>query len=312
MKRYRTLFFGTPEFVIPVVKFLYENEELLGVVTQPDKPKGRGLALSPSPVKAWAKVLGLKVFEPQKLKDPLFLTALKELSPDLIVVFAYGKILPKEVLEIPQEGCWNIHLSLLPKYRGASPVQWALLEGEKKTGVTIMLMDEGMDTGPILLQKECPISEEDHAETLLMKLSELSVFALKEALELWKEGKLKPQPQSEEGASYAPLIKKEDGFFTFEEPGERIVRKLRAFYPWPGIFTKYKGKILKVHSARVIPFEGEAVPGKVLKVDKEGIVVATSEGALLLKEVQLEGKKRVSGYEFALGQRIKPGDLLTS
>ncbi|MEZ0344528.1 MAG: methionyl-tRNA formyltransferase [Caldimicrobium sp.] len=312
MKKYRTLFFGTPEFVIPVLDFLYQNEELIGVVTQPDKPKGRGLSLSPSPVKVWALGRRLKVFEPQKLKDSLFLSTLKELSPDLIVVFAYGKILPKEVLDIPKEGCWNIHLSLLPKYRGASPVQWALLEGEKETGVTIMLMDEGMDTGPILLQKRLLIEEEDNAQTLLQKLSELSVPALKEALDLWKEGKLKPEPQSNEGVSYAPLIKKEDGFFTFEEPAELIVRKLKAFYPWPGIFTKYKGKLLKLYSAKVVSFEGEAKPGEVLKIDKEGILVATSRNALLLKEVQLEGKKRVSGFEFALGQRLKPGDLLTS
>ncbi len=311
MKRYKTLFFGTPEFVIPVLEFLYHNEDLIGVVTQPDKPKGRGLSLCPSPVKIWALEKGLKVFEPQKLKDPAFLSTLKELSPDLIVVFAYGKILPKEVLEIPKEGCWNIHLSLLPKYRGASPVQWALLQGEKETGVTIMLMDEGMDTGPILLQKILPIEEEDNTESLLEKLSKLSVFALKEALELWKEGKLKPTPQSNEGISYAPLIKKEAGLFSFEEPAELIVRKLKAFYPWPGIFTKYKGKILKVHSAKALPLEKEARPGEILKIEKEGLLVATSKGALLLKEVQLEGKKRITGYEFALGQRLKPGDTLS-
>ncbi len=269
MKKYKTLFFGTPEFVLPVLEFLYKNEDLLGVVTQPDKPKGGVLVLAHSPVKIWALEKGLKVFEPQKLKDPSFLSILKELSPDLIVVFAYGKILPKEVLEIPKEGCWNIHLSLLPKYRGASPVQWALLKGEEETGVTIMLMDEGMDTGPILLQKILPISEEDHTETLLHKLSELSVSALKEALELWKENKLKPIPQSEEGVSYAPLIKKEDGYFTLEEEAEYIIRKLKAFYPWPGIFTKFKGKILKIHSAKVVSLEREAKPGEIIRIDKE-------------------------------------------
>lgn len=312
MKKYRALFFGTPEFVIPVLEYLYTNENLMGVVTQPDKPRGRGLSLSPSPVKVWALEKGLKVFEPQKLKDLTFLSILKELSPDLIVVFAYGKILPREILEIPKEGCWNIHLSLLPKYRGASPVQWTLLAGEKETGVTIMLMDEGMDTGPILLQKRLSIEVEDNTQTLLQKLSKLSVLALKETLKYWKEGKLKPKPQSNEGVSYAPLIKKEDGFFTFEEPAELILRKLKAFYPWPGVFTKYKGKILKIYAVEVIPFEGEANPGEVLKIDREGILVATSKEALLLKEVQLEGKKRVSGYEFALGQRLKPGDSFIS
>lgn len=309
MKKYKVLFFGTPEFVLPVLEFLYKNEELLGVITQPDKPKGRGLTLSPSPVKIWALERGLKVLEPQKMRDPSFLSTLRELSPDLIVVFAYGKILPKEVLEIPKEGCWNIHLSLLPKYRGASPVQWVLLNGEKETGVTIMLMDEGMDTGPILLQKSLTISEEDNTESLLQKLSQLSISALREALELWKEGKLEPKPQEEEGVSYAPLIKKEDGFFTFEEEAERIERKLRAFYPWPGVFTKYKEKILKIHRAKALPLIEKTEPGRILEISKEGIKVATSKGALLLKEVQLEGKKRISAYEFAIGQHLKPGDI---
>jgi methionyl-tRNA formyltransferase len=310
MKRYKCLFFGTPEFVLPVLEFLYAGEDLLGVVTQPDKPKGRGLEKAPSPVKKWALSHGLKVFEPVKLKDPEFLKAIQSLSPELIVVFAYGKILPREVLEIPPEGCWNIHLSLLPKYRGASPVQWAIFNGEKETGVTIMLMDEGMDTGPILLQKSLEISAEDTSLTLLKNLSALSVTALREALSLWKKGDLKPIPQPDVGISYAPLIKKEDGFFTFEEPAERILRKLKAFSPWPGLYTHYHGKILKVHSAKSYPLTEDKPSGKILKISPEGILVATSQGAILLEEVQLEGKKRISAYEFALGQRLKAGDSL--
>jgi len=312
MKRFKTLFFGTPVFVLPLLEYLYASEDLIGVVTQPDKPKGRGLEPSPSPVKLFALEKGLLVLEPLKLKDPAFLKALKELTPELIVVFAYGKILPKEVLEIPPHGCWNVHLSLLPKYRGASPVQWALLQGEKETGVTIMLMDEGMDTGPILLQKALPIEEKDNLQSLLEKLSKLSVSALDEALRLFKEGRLKPKPQASEGVSLAPLIKKEEGFFTFEEPAEGIIRKLKAFYPWPGLYTRFKGKILKVHRAKLHPLKEKARPGEILEVSKEGLLVATSEGALWLEEVQLEGKKRVSAYDFAIGQRLKIGDLFPS
>ncbi|MFN4132114.1 MAG: methionyl-tRNA formyltransferase [Caldimicrobium sp.] len=311
MEKFRTLFFGTPEFVLPVLNFLWEKEILLGVVTQPDKPKGRGLEPTPSPVKTWALEHNLKILEPAKLKDKTFLLTLKEINPDLIVVFAYGKILPKEVLEIPKEGCWNIHLSLLPKYRGASPVQWALLNGEKETGVTIMLMDEGMDTGPILLQKKLPIEDDDTTPILLKKLSNLSVEALKEALSLHKMGKLKPIPQPQEEVSYAPLIKKDDGLVNFRDPAELIVRKIKAFTPWPGVFTFFKGKILKIHSAEVKDLESQGkTPGEILKIGKEGLYIVTSSKVLLLKEVQMEGKKKISAYDFAQGFHLKVGDTL--
>lgn len=309
-EKLRVVFFGTPDFVIPVLELLYESENLLGVVTQPDKPRGRGLKPLPSPVKSWALSKGLPVFEPQKLRDEKFLRILRELNLDLIVVFAYGKILPKEVLEIPKAGCWNIHLSLLPRHRGASPVQWAILEGDKVTGVTIMLMDEGMDTGPILLQKELAIEEADTTSTLLPKLVELSVSALKETLNLYKEGRLSPRPQPEEGISFAPLIRKEDGYTDFNESADRVVRKLKAFVPWPGVFTYFRGKILKLHSAEKRALTVSSEPGTILEINKEGILVATSEGALLIKELQLEGKKKVSAFDFALGQRLQPGQKL--
>lgn len=225
MKKYRIVFFGTPEFAIPSLEGLYEKEKLVAVVTQTDKPKGRGLKPSPSPVKHWALLKGIKVLEPLKLKDPQFIDNIKNFLPDLIVVCAYGKIFPKELLEIPKFGCWNIHASLLPKYRGASPINWAILEGEKETGITIMLMDEGLDTGPILLQKKIPILKEDTAITISQKLARLGKEAILEAIELHKKGVLKPLPQPEEGISYAPILKKEDGFFTFEEPAKIIERK---------------------------------------------------------------------------------------
>ncbi len=309
MEKFKVIFMGTPEFAIPPLEALYETENLVAVVTQPDKPRGRGLKKLPSPVKNWAISKGIKVMEPEKIKDnSQFLEELKKLNPDLIVVCAYGKILPGEVLKIPKHGCWNIHASLLPKYRGASPINWAIIEGEKETGVTIMLMDEGMDTGPILLQKKIPIDEEETSVELAKKLSNLGKEALLEALSLYKKGKLKPVPQPEDGVSYAPIIKKEDGFFTFEEPAIKIERKVRGLLPWPGAYTFFKNKLLKIFSAKSIPLDFDAKPGTILKLNRDGILVATSEGAILLREVQLEGKKRMSAYEFACGQRLKQGD----
>ena len=310
MEKYKIIFLGTPEFAIPSLEGLYEKENVIAVVTQPDKPKGRGLKPFPSPIKTWALSKGLKVLEPLKLKDSQVIETFKSFLPDLIVVCAYGKILPKELLEIPKFGCWNIHASLLPKYRGASPINWAILEGEKETGITIILMDEGLDTGPILLQKKIPILEEDNAITLAKKLSLLGKEAILEAIELHKKGILKPFPQPEEGISYAPILKKEDGFFTFEESAKIIERKTKAFLPWPVAFTYYKNKLLKVFSAKAIPIEHKEKPGTILDINKEGILVATSENAILLKEVQLEGKKKISAYEFACGQRLKAGALL--
>ncbi len=309
MEKYKIVFMGSPEFAIPALEGLYEKENVIAVVTQPDKPKGRGLKKSPCPVKVWALEKGLKVFDPAKIKDPEFINVLNLLNPDLIVVCAYGKILPKDILEIPKFGCWNIHASLLPKYRGASPINWAILEGEKETGITIMVMEEGLDTGPILLQKKIEISEKETAITLSQKLSLLGKNAILEAIELHKKGKLKPIPQPEDGISYAPIIKKEDAFFTFEEPAELIERKVRAFLPWPVAHTYFQNKLLKVYSAETLETEVKEPPGTILKLDKQGILIATLKGAILLKEVQLEGKKRLPAYEFACGKRLKTGAL---
>ncbi len=310
MKRYRVAFFGTPEFVIPVAEFLYKNEDLVLVVTQTEKPKGRGLKPSPSPVKVWAEEKGIPVLEPVKLKDEAFLQSIKSFNLDLGVVFAYGKILPKELLDIPRFGFWNLHASLLPKLRGASPIAYAILTGEKETGITVMQMDEGMDTGPILLQERVEILEDETTQTLTDKLKNLAVIALEKALKLHKEGKLIPIPQDHTLATYAPLLKKEDGFFNWNEPAVMIERKVRAFQPWPSAWTNFRGKILKVYKARQVEGYEKADPGEILRISKEGIVVSCSEGAVLLEELQLEGKKKVSAYEFANGQRLKVGDSM--
>lgn len=307
MKKYKIIYAGTPEFAIPPLEGIYESENLLAVITQPDKPKGRGLTTSPSPVKLWSIKKNLPVFTPQKLKDPQFLKQIEELSPDIIVVCAYGKILPKEFLKIPKYGCWNIHASLLPKYRGASPINWAILNGEKETGITVMLMDEGLDTGPILLQKKIEISDEDTSIDIAKKLSLLAKEAILSAINLHKENKLIPKPQNHELATYAPMLKKEDGFFSFDEPALLIERKVKGLLPWPTAYTYYKNKLLKVYSAKCIPMDTKEEPGTILKITKEGILISTSENAILLKEVQLEGKKRINAYEFACGQRLKSG-----
>jgi len=306
----RIIYMGSPGFAIEPLKGLFERHDIIAVVTQPDKPKGRGLKLQACPVKQWALEHDLPVFTPLKVKDPEFLKKLRELSPDLIVVCAYGKILPKEVLEIPKHGCWNIHASLLPKYRGAAPINWAIIRGEKETGITIMLMDEGMDTGPILLQKAIPIEEEDTSITLAEKLSKLGKDAILEAIELFFKGEISPTPQSEEGVCYAPLLKKEDGFFTFDSPAIEIERKVRGLLPWPVAHTSYKNKLLKIFDAKVKESSSKDVPGKVLDVNEEGILVQCNPGSILLKELQLAGKKRLKALEFARGQRLKPGDLL--
>jgi len=310
VKRYRVAFFGTPEFVIPVAEFLYKNEDLVLVVTQTEKPKGRGLKPSPSPVKVWAEEKGIPVLEPVKLKDEAFLQSIKSFNLDLGVVFAYGKILPKELLDIPRFGFWNLHASLLPKLRGASPIAYAILAGEKETGITVMQMDEGMDTGPILLQERVEILEDETTQTLTDKLKNLAVIALEKALKLHKEGKLILIPQDHTLATYAPLLKKEDGFFNWNEPAVMIERKVRAFQPWPSAWTNFRGKILKVYKARQVEGYEKADPGEILRISKEGIVVSCSEGAVLLEELQLEGKKKVSAYEFANGQRLKVGDSM--
>ncbi|NPA40282.1 MAG: methionyl-tRNA formyltransferase [Thermodesulfobacteria bacterium] len=310
-KKYRIVYMGSPEFAIPPLEALIDSEEVIAVITQPDKPKGRGLKLEPCAVKKFALSKGIEVLTPNKLKDEEFLNKLKEFAPDLVVVCAYGKILPKQVLEIPKFGCWNIHASLLPKYRGASPINWAILEGEKETGITIMLMDEGMDTGPILLQKKTPIYPEETAEDLAKRLSNLGKEAICEAIELHKKGELSPTPQPEHGISYAPIIKKEDAFFEFEkDSADLIERKVRAFLPWPVAYTFFKGKRLKVFKAKKVKCESQEKPATILKISEEGILVKCKEDCILIQELQLEGKKRLSAHQFACGQRLKKGTLL--
>ncbi len=300
---------GTPEFAVPSLRALIDSEdEVVAVVCQPDKPKGRGLEVVSPPTKVLAEKHCILVLQPQRIKTEEFFNELKELNPDLICVVAYGKILPKNILDLPTHGCINVHASILPKYRGAAPINWAIIRGERITGITTMRMDEGMDTGDMLLKREVPIDDEDTGETLSQRLSIIGAELLIETIRLLKEGKLTPVPQDHSQATYAPMLKKEDGKIDWRKTAEEIRNLIRGTLPWPGAYTTLEGKLLKVYKARVS--EGDGRPGEIIKSGSGILRVATGKDALDLLEVQIEGGKRLKAEEFLRGRRIKEGTLL--
>ena len=284
---------------------------IVAVVTQPDKPKGRELKLTPSPVKVLAEKLNLPVLQPLKAREEKFIAQLRELKPDLMVVVAYGQILPQTILDLPPHGCLNVHTSLLPKYRGAAPIQWAIAEGEPETGVTIMKMDAGLDTGPILATRRTPILPADDSQILHDRLAQLGAELLAETIPDYVTGKISPQPQPAHGVSYAAKIKKEDGRIDWHLPAEKIWNRLRAFTPWPGAFTSLntgpKPQMLKIWKVEVI--DRTDAPGTVSAADKTGIVVGCGQGALRILELQREGGKRLAAEQFLTGCPIKPGAI---
>lgn len=308
----KIVFMGTPDFAVGALEALIEaGHEITAVVTQPDRPKGRSKELLPPPVKACAQKHGILVLQPRRVKTAKAVEELRKLEADVYVVAAFGQILSGEILEIPPFGCLNIHASLLPKYRGASPIQHVLIEGEEKTGVTIMQMDAGIDTGDMLYKKEILIDREDNYETLHDRLTVLGGEAITEALVLLEQGKLVPQKQQDELSCHAPLIGKEMGEIDFSQDAHAIDRKIRGMTPWPSAFTKYKGRQLKIW--RAVPGPGEhagAVPGEILSVDRESVTVAAGSGCLCIYELQLEGKKRMKAHDFLLGVRMQPGEVL--
>ncbi|HTV61587.1 MAG TPA: methionyl-tRNA formyltransferase [Verrucomicrobiae bacterium] len=307
----KIVFMGTAELSRPSLEKLARDSrfQIAAVVTRPDRPKGRDLKLQPSPVKTLAEELRLPVLQPAKARDEKFISDLGELKPDLIVVVAYGQILPQAILEMPTHGCLNVHTSLLPKYRGASPIQSAILNGETETGVTIMRMDAGLDTGPILSQRAAPILPEDNSQTLHNRLALLGAELLAESIPNYIAGKISARPQPSEGASYAAKIKKEDGRINWSESAEKNLNHLRAFTPWPGAFTSLKTDsktlLLKIWNAEIIERTGHA--GDILQADKNGIIVACGERALRVSELQLEGGRRMSAQEFLAGHAIRAG-----
>ncbi len=308
--RWRVVFFGTPAFAIPSLETLLQGpDDVIAVVTQPDRERGRGRKKSPSPVKEFALRCGMALFQPEKVKEGSFIEAMKAFTPDLFVVVAFGQILPKTLLGVPKFGAVNVHGSLLPQYRGAAPIAWAILRGEKRTGITTMLMDEGMDTGAILMQAQLPIEKEDTGETLQKRLSSLGGRLLTETIEKMKAGSLSPEPQDHSRASYAPPLKKEDGRIDWKKSAEEIDRRIRAFNPWPGAFTGLEHGLLKIYRGEVRENIQEGEAGSVVWVGADFIEVATGEGALLIREVQPEGKRRMSVRDFLSGHRISAGTI---
>jgi len=304
---------GTRAFAVPSLQTLLDGQDtVVGVVTQPDQPSGRGMSLHAPPVKKLAEAYQVPVFQPAKLRTSEALEPLRAWQPDLIVVVAYGKMLPNSVLTLPPLGCINVHASLLPKYRGAAPIQWAIAQGEKETGVTIMRISERMDAGDILLQKAILIAADDTGGSLHDKLSTLGAEALREALRLLKQGRLFVRPQNEADATYAPIIKKEDGRIDWSLSAIMIERRVRAFTPWPSAYTTFGGKLLKVFKARpeAHPSSTDVTPGTVTAVSPVHLLIATGDGQLSLLEVQLEGKRRMPIEEFLKGHTVRQGARL--
>lgn len=302
------IFFGTPQFAVPSLKALIENkEDLVLVVSQPDKVKGRGHVLSPPPIKELALTFGIRVLQPFKIKDSSFYEEIRRISPEFIVVVAYGKILPKEILQIPERGCINVHASLLPKYRGAAPIQWALINGEKTTGITTMLMDEGLDTGDILLQSAVEVRDDDNFITLSERLSELGASLLIETLSGIRKGQIVPKKQEGE-ASYAPPFKKEDGRIDWGKSAEHIFNLVRALNPWPSTYCYLNDERIKILKVRVQRIEKKDLsPGRIVKASQGELIVETSKDLLVIEELQPEGKKAMSARSFLVGRKLKEG-----
>ena len=309
MQTLRIVFMGTPDFAVPCLQTLLDSpHSVVGVFTQPDKPQGRKMVLTPPPVKVLAAENGVPGFQPQKMKDPATLEQLKSLAPDLIVVVAYGRILPRAVLELPRYGCINVHASLLPKYRGAAPIQWAILDGEAETGVTIMQMDAGLDTGDILMVEPVAIDPEETSGELFDRVTAVGAEALCETIPQIAAGTLTAVPQDYENATLAPMLNKEMAEFHLTDSAAHIHNWVRGMNPWPGAwFITSGGKKLKVMSCRVAAANGEA-PGTALAT--KPLTVACGEGAIQLLEVVPEGKKPMDGTSFAAGLRLKTGDVL--
>jgi len=311
----RVVFMGTPEFSVPSLAALADTERVVLAVTNPDRPSGRGQALAVPPVKAEAARRGIPVFQPEKAKAPESVARIAAESPDLIVVVAYGHILPPSILSIPKYGCINMHASLLPKYRGAAPINWAIARGETETGVTIMRMDPGMDTGPMLHVRAIPIGEDDTAGTMFPKLAALGAEALGEALRKLRDGTLTETAQDNALATYAPMLKKEHGLIDWGRSAREVRNLVRGMTPWPSAYAIHGGRTLKVLAASVeggagAPGRPAGTPGEIVAVGKDGIVVACGEGALRLELVQPEGGKPMTVWAYAQGRRVMKGDRL--
>jgi len=307
----KIVFMGTPDLAAEILQAISNSRHTVtAVVTQADKPKGRGKELAEPAVKVLARELNIPVYQPEKVRCEEAYEKFRSFDADIFVVAAYGKILPKEILEIPEKGCINVHTSLLPKYRGSAPIQWAIIEGETRTGVTVMQMDEGMDTGDILFTKVVPIDEKETGGSLFVKLAHAGAELIVTALDEIELGNVCPVKQDESKATYAKMLNKKLGYVRFERSAVEIERLIRGLDPWPSTYTMYKDKTLKLWKAEVIARKNSAPAGTVVAVESDGICVNTSDGILKITELQLEGKKRMQARDFLLGYKIKVGDVL--
>ncbi len=306
MSGLRVIFMGTPEFACPTLQTLIDRgENVLAVITQPDRPKGRGQKLMPPPVKELALRHGLNVLQPNRVREAEFIQLLRDMQPDLIVVIAFGQILPKALLDIPPMGCINVHASLLPRYRGAAPLNWCLINGEAETGVTTMLMDPGLDTGPMLLKRATHIDENEDITALHDRMSIMGAELLSETVDALLDGSVKPHAQDDSQTCYAAMLKKEDGLINWNRPAREIHNQVRGLAVWPVACTSINGQVLKVFRTKV--GEGSGNPGSVIRASKGIFEVACQEGSLFIEEMQLAGKKRLDCSSFLAGCPVAEG-----
>lgn len=308
----KILFMGTPEFAVPSLDILVKNDyPVLGVVTQPDRPRGRGRKLFPSPVKIYAEGASIPVYQPERVRDEEFLNLFREISPEMIVLAAFGQILLEDIIESPPMGCLNVHPSLLPEYRGAAPINWALINGEEKTGVTIMMMDQGVDTGDILLQEEIDIAADEIFDNLHDRLSLLGAKLLLEAVKGVSGGSIERRPQDSSRATYAPRLTKETCYIEWNKKASEIVNLIRGLSSSPAAYSFLREKKLKIFHALPGPLcSGEKEPGKIGKLMESGLQISTADGHVYIQDVQLEGKKRMSIDDFLRGFRLSEDDVL--
>ena len=306
----KTLFMGTPDFALDTLKYLYENTELLAVFTKVDKVNGRGNKITFSPVKQFALDNGIDVIQPKSLRVDETYNVIKEYNPDLIVVVAYGMIIPKNIIDIPKFGIINVHSSLLPKYRGAAPIHAAIINGDDKTGVSIMYISEGLDEGDVILTKETPIYLEDNLGALHDRLKVLGAEGVKETIKLMKENKVIRHPQDNSLATFVKPIKKEETKIDFNDRSINIFNKIRGMNPFPVAYTTLNDKVLKLYDSMYVEYIGDEIPGTVIYLGKEGIKVKTSDGAIFIKELKLEGKKKQKATDFINGRQINLNDIL--
>ena len=306
----RILFMGSPELAIPSLKAVREIGQLVGIVTQPPRASGRGRKLTPSPISREAGQWGIEAITPETLRTPDIEKILRRLEPDIAVVVAYGKILPPNMLTVPKLGCVNIHASILPELRGAAPIQWAIARGHNETGVTLMQMDEGMDTGPILLQRTTAIGAEETAGELGVRLAQIGADLLREGLPRLDRGELRPSDQDNSQTTYAPLLAKTDGHIDWSFAAVEIANRIRGFTPWPGTFTTMAGSRLLITRARALEEENQTPAGTLVSSGTEGIKIACGSGTLNVLAVKPEGKREMSIQEFLAGHKVQPGEIL--